>query len=75
MPAASSCSSARSPARTRTAKPAPMSVRFGDYKKVQGRIVNHSVEWDASDGKSHKSVVSAISFDKKVDPKLFAMPK
>ena len=52
-----------------------MSVRFGDYKKVQGRMVNHSVEWDSDDGKSHKSAVSNVSFDKPVNAKLFAMPK
>jgi outer membrane lipoprotein-sorting protein len=52
-----------------------MSVRFGDYKKVQGRMVNHSVEWDAEDGKSHKSIVSKVAYDKKLDAKLFAMPK
>lgn len=52
-----------------------MSVRFGDYKKVQGRMVNHSVEWDGDDGKSSKSTVSAVAYDKKVDAKLFAMPK
>ena len=52
-----------------------MSVRFGDYKKVQGRAVNHSVEWDGDDGKASKSVVSNVSFDKKIDAKLFAMPK
>lgn len=52
-----------------------MSVRFGDYKKVQGRMINHSVEWDSPDGKASTSVVSNIAFDKKVDAKLFAMPK
>jgi Flp pilus assembly pilin Flp len=52
-----------------------MSVRFGDYKKVQGRMVNHSVEWDAPDGTSSKSAVSGVAFDKKLDAKLFAMPK
>jgi hypothetical protein len=51
-----------------------MSVRFGDYKKVQGRMVNHSVEWDY-DGKVSKSVVSKVAFDKKYDAKLFAMPQ
>jgi hypothetical protein len=52
-----------------------MSVRFGDYKQVQGRMVNHSIEWDSDDGKSYKSVVSKVGFDKKIDAKLFAMPK
>jgi hypothetical protein len=56
-------------------KAAAMSVRFGDYKKVQGRMVNHSVEWDSDDGKSYKSVVSKVGFNKKVDAKLFAMPQ
>jgi len=52
-----------------------MSVRFGDYKKVQGRMVNHSVEWDGDDGKTYKSVVSNVAYDKPVNAKLFAMPK
>ena len=52
-----------------------MSVRFGDYKKVQGRMVNHSVEWDGEDGKASKSTVSDVSYDKRVDAKLFSMPK
>ncbi len=56
-------------------KSTQMSVRFGDYKKVQGRMVNHSVEWDAPDGTSSKSAVSGVAFDKKLDAKLFAMPK
>jgi outer membrane lipoprotein-sorting protein len=56
-------------------KATEMSVRFGDYKKVQGRMINHSVEWDGPDGKASTSVVSNIAFDKKVDAKLFAMPK
>jgi outer membrane lipoprotein-sorting protein len=56
-------------------KATQMSVRFGDYKKVQGRMINHSVEWDGDDGKASKSVVSKVSFDKKMDAKLFAMPK
>ena len=56
-------------------KAVPMSVRFGDYKKVQGRMVNHSVEWDGEDGKAAKSIVSKVAYDQKVDAKLFAMPK
>jgi hypothetical protein len=56
-------------------KATEMSVRFGDYKKVQGRMINHSVEWDGPDGKASTSVVSKIAFDQKVDAKLFAMPK
>jgi outer membrane lipoprotein-sorting protein len=51
-----------------------MSVRFGDYKKVAGRAINHSIEWDY-EGKTSKSVVSNITYDKKLDAKLFAMPK
>jgi hypothetical protein len=56
-------------------KAVQMSVRFGDYKKVQGRMVNHSVEWDGEDGKASKSIVSDVAYDKKIDAKLFAMPK
>ena len=52
-----------------------MSVRFGDYKRVQGRMVNHSVEWDGPDGKASTSAVSKVKFDGKLDAKLFAMPK
>jgi len=50
-------------------------VRFGDYKSVQGRMVNHSIEWDGDDGKVYKSVVSNVKFDGTLDAKLFAMPK
>lgn len=56
-------------------KAVEMSVRFGDYKKVQGRMVNHSVEWDGPDGKASTSAVSKVKFDGKLDAKLFAMPK
>lgn len=52
-----------------------MTVRFGDYKNVQGRMVNHSVEWDSEDGATHESVVSKVAFNKKARAKLFAMPK
>lgn len=52
-----------------------MTVRFGDYKKVQGRMVNHSVEWDADDGKAYGSTVSKVAYDIKVDAKTFAAPK
>jgi hypothetical protein len=52
-----------------------MTVRFGDYKKVQGRMVNHSVEWDGDDGKAYKSAVSAVAYDRKIDQSIFAMPK
>jgi len=55
-------------------KAMPMLVRFGDYKQVQGRAVNHAVTWvDA--GKESKSEVSAVVFDKPIDAKLFSMPK
>lgn len=50
-------------------------IRFGDYKKVQGRMVNHSVTWEDYDGKQSRSTVSKVSFDKPVDAKIFAMPK
>lgn len=56
-------------------KAVQMSVGFGDYKKVQGRMVNHSVEWTSDDGKTSKSIVSAVAYDKKVNAKLFAMPR
>lgn len=56
-------------------KTVPMTVAFGDYKKVQGRMVNHSVTWTGDDGKASKSDVSAVVFDKGIDAKLFTMPK
>lgn len=55
-------------------KAMPMQVSFGDYKKVQGRAVNHSVTWTDA-GKDSKSEVSAVVFDKAIDAKLFSMPK
>jgi hypothetical protein len=56
-------------------KAVKMTVRFGDWKDVQGRAVNHSVEFLGDDGKWIKSTISAIAWDKPVDAKLFAMPK
>ncbi len=52
-----------------------MTVRFGDYKKFAGRAVNQSIEWDTDDGKTAKSAITAIAYDGKVDPSIFAMPK
>lgn len=52
-----------------------MSVRFGDYKRIQGRMVNQWVEWDGDDGKAYRSVVSKVVYDKPIAAKLFAMPK
>jgi hypothetical protein len=49
-------------------------VWFGDYKRVQGRAVNHSVTWEDA-GKETRSEVSAVVFDKAIDAKLFSMPK
>jgi outer membrane lipoprotein-sorting protein len=49
-------------------------VRFGDFKSVQGRMINHSIEF-ASDGGAGKSVVSQVAFDKPIDTALFAMPR
>lgn len=56
-------------------KSMPMTVAFGDYKKVQGRAVNHSVTWTDDAGKDVKNTVSAVVFDKPIDAKLFSMPK
>jgi hypothetical protein len=61
--------------KDKAGKPTQQSVRFGDYKSVQGRIVNHWVEWDGDDGKTYRSTVSNVAYDKKYDAKLFAMPK
>lgn len=55
-------------------KEVQMAVGFGDYKSVQGRMVNHSVEWEY-DGKIHKSTVSKVAWDKPVKAKIFAMPR
>lgn len=48
----------------------PMTVAFGDYKKVQGRMVK---TWTGDE--DSKSAVSAVVFDKAIDAKLFALPK
>lgn len=50
------------------------SVRLGDYRKVQGRMVNHSMEFE-SEGSAGKSVVSQVAYDKAIDPSVFAMPR
>ena len=62
-------------AKDKDGKSTQQSVRFGDYKKVQGRMVNHSVSYEGDDGKLHASTVSKVSFDKAVSAKLFAIPK
>lgn len=49
-------------------------VRFGDFKAVQGRMVNHSMEL-STDGGAGKSWVSWVAFDKPIDAAVFAMPK
>jgi outer membrane lipoprotein-sorting protein len=49
-------------------------VRFGDYRKVQGRMINHSVEF-SGDGYSGKSVVSQVTFDRPFDAALFTLPR
>jgi len=56
-------------------KPTPMAVRFGDYKKFQGRMVNRSLAWETNDGKPAKATISNVAYDKRVDAKLFAMPQ
>jgi len=61
--------------KDKAGKVSQMSYRFADYKKVQGRMVNHSVVYEGDDGKAHKAVVSNVSYDKAVPAKLFAMPK
>jgi hypothetical protein len=62
-------------AKDKDGKAYASSVRFGDYKNVQGRMVNHSIAWDGDDGKTYKSIVSNVKFDSAIDAKLFAMPK
>lgn len=49
-------------------------IRFGDFQKVQGRMVNHRIEFQG-DGVTAKSVVSQVTFDRPLDPSLFAMPR
>ena len=55
-------------------KTVKIAVRLGDYKKVQGRMMNHSYEVQ-SDGVTSRGVVSQVAFDKPLDAALFAMPK
>lgn len=55
-------------------KSVAMTVRLGDWKKVSGRAVNHSVEFQG-DGVTAKSTVSQVTFDKPLDASLFAMPR
>lgn len=51
-----------------------IAVRFGDYRKVQGRAINHSIEVTA-DGVTSKSVVSQVAFDRPIDASRFVMPR
>jgi hypothetical protein len=61
--------------KNKDGKDVKTAVRFGDWRNVQGRMVNHSVTWEGDDGKLHTSAVSKVAFDIKVDAKIFAMPK
>lgn len=49
-------------------------IQFGDFKKVQGRMVNHRFDVQV-DGVTSKSVVSQVTFDRPLEPSLFAMPR
>jgi outer membrane lipoprotein-sorting protein len=49
-------------------------VRLGDYRKVQGRMINHSIEFK-SDGVTGRGAISKVAFDKPLDASVFAMPK
>jgi len=49
-------------------------VRSGDFKQVQGRMINHNIEYQG-DGVTAKSVVSQVAFDRPIDASLFAMPR
>lgn len=49
-------------------------VRLGDWKKVQGRMINHSSEFTA-EGISGKGTISQVAFDKPYADAVFAMPK
>ncbi len=59
---------------TKDGKAIPIAVRFGDFRKVQGRAINHSVEVTA-EGVTSKSFVSQVAFDRPLDASLFAMPR
>jgi hypothetical protein len=50
------------------------SIYFGDYKKVGGQMVNHSLESE-HEGKRVKMVVTDVSFDRPIDGALFVAPK
>lgn len=56
-------------------KATTMTVRFGDWKKVQGRAINHRIELQGGDGVTASSVVSQVAFDRPLDASLFAMPR
>jgi outer membrane lipoprotein-sorting protein len=55
-------------------KSVAMAVRFGDFRRVSGRAINHSIEFLA-DGVTSKSFVSQVAFDKPLDASLFSLPK
>ncbi|MEJ7598090.1 MAG: hypothetical protein WKG01_09300 [Kofleriaceae bacterium] len=52
-----------------------VTMAFGDYKKIQGRMVNLSLTYTADDGQLHTNTVSKVSYDKPAPAKLFSMPK
>lgn len=49
-------------------------VRFGDFREVQGRVINHAVEFQ-SEGATGRSTISQVAFDRPLDASLFAMPR
>jgi len=55
-------------------KTVAMAAQFADYKAVQGRMVSHAIEF-GTDTSAGKSTVTQVTFDKPVDPAVFALPR
>jgi hypothetical protein len=63
----------RSMSYTHEGKTVTKTIGFGDYRRVDGQMVNHTVTWEA-DGKTGTAVISNVAFNKPFARALFAAP-
>lgn len=61
--------------KDRDGKPVEYAVRYGDYKRVGGRMLYHAMTWTDDAGVERTSTISKVTLDGKVPASLFAMPQ